>query len=134
MNLLKKHKTLVISAIVTILGFGAWIIYQYVFSAPLSTNEIAVEYQGTAEEFKQWLQTDFEQWNNKIVQIRGTITEVAEEGILLNDNIYCQLENKPINIAKNDVITLKGRVIGHDELLEETKLNQCIITQLEEHF
>ena len=70
MNLLKKHKTLVISAMVTILGFGAWIIYQYVFSAPLSINEIAVEYQGTAEEFKQWLQTDFEQWNNKIVQIR----------------------------------------------------------------
>lgn len=129
MNLSKKNKTLVIVAIVGLLGIGAWTIYHYVFSAPLSTNEIAVEYQGTVEEFKQLLQSDFEKWHNKIVQISGTITEINEQGVLLNHDVYCQFEDKPINAAENDIITLKGRVIGYDELLEETKLNQCIIIQ-----
>ena len=129
MNLSKKNKTLVIAAIVALLGVGAWTIYHYVFSAPLSTNEITAVFQGTVEEFKQLLQSHFEKWNNKIVQISGTITEINEDGILLNHDVYCQFEDKLINVAEDDVITLKGRVIGYDELLEETKLNQCIIIQ-----
>ena len=129
MSLLKKNKTAFIFAALMMLGIGLWSAYQYLFAAPLSTNEIATEYQGSAEDFYQLLQTDFEQWHNKIVQISGTITEINGEGILLNHKIYCQFEDKLTNAAENDVITLKGRVIGYDELLEETKLNQCIIIQ-----
>lgn len=129
MNLLKKNKTAFIFAALMMLGIGLWSAYQYVFAAPLTTNNIAAEYQGSAEDFYQLLQTDFEQWHNKIVQISGTITEINGEGILLNHNIYCQFEDKLTSAAENDVITLKGRVIGYDELLEETKLNQCIIIQ-----
>ena len=75
------------------------------------------------------IQADFTQWHNKIIQITGTITAIQEEGILLNQDIYCQFDDKLINAAENEVITLKGRVIGFDELLEEIKLNQCIIIQ-----
>lgn len=129
MNLLKKNKTAVIFTSLVFLSIGFWSAYQYVFSAPLTTNEIAAEYQGSAEDFKQLLQSDYEKWNNTIVQISGTITKINEEGILLNHDVYCQFEDKQINVIEDDVITLKGRVIGYDELLEETKLNQCIIIQ-----
>ena len=129
MNLLKKYKTAFIFGALMMLGIGLWSAYQYLFAAPLSTNEIAAEYQGSAEDFKHLLQSDFEKWHNKIVQISGTITEINEEGILLNHDVYCQFEDKQINVVEDDVITLKGRVIGYDELLEETKLNQCIIIQ-----
>lgn len=129
MNLLKKNKTAFLFAALMLLGIGLWSAYQYLFAAPLSTNEMAAEYQGSAEDFKQLLQGDFEKWNNKIVQISGTITEINEDGILLNHDVYCQLEEKLIKAAENDIITLKGRVIGYDELLEEIKLNQCIIIQ-----
>jgi hypothetical protein len=126
MNLLKKNKTVVI---LILLGIGLWSAYQYVFAAPLTTNEITAEFQGKAEDFKHLIQTDFTQWHNKIIQITGTITAIQEEGILLNQDIYCQFDDKLINAAENEVITLKGRVIGFDELLEEIKLNQCIIIQ-----
>ena len=129
MNLLKKNKTAFLFASLMLLGIGLWTAYQYLFAAPLSTNEIVTEYQGSAEDFKHLLQSDFEKWHNKIVQISGTITEINEEGILLNHDVYCQFEDKQINVVEDDVITLKGRVIGYDELLEETKLNQCIIIQ-----
>lgn len=129
MNLLKKNKTAFVIAALILLGIGLWSVYQYVFAAPLTTNNIAAEYHGTAEDLNQLLQTDFKQWHNQIVQISGTITEINEEGILLNNNIYCQYRDKLTNAAENDIITLKGRIIGYDELLEETKLNQCIIIQ-----
>ena len=126
MNLLKENKTVVI---LILLGIGLWSAYQYVFAAPLTTNEITAAYQGKAEDFKQLVQNDFDQWYNKIIQITGTITAIHEEGILLNQEIYCQFDDKLISAAENEVITLKGRVIGFDELLEEIKLNQCIIIQ-----
>ena len=129
MNLLKKNKTAFLFAALMLLGIGLWTAYQYLFAAPLSSNEIAAEYQGSAEDFKQLLQSDFEKWHNKIVQISGAITKINEEGILLNHDVYCQFEDKQIKAAENDIITVKGRVIGYDELLEETKLNQCIIIQ-----
>ena len=126
MNLLKKNKTIVI---LLLLGIGLWSAYQYVFAKPLTTNEITATYQGEAADFKELVQNDFDEWNNKIIQITGTITAIQEEGILLNQDIYCQFDDKLINAAENEVITLKGRVIGFDELLEEIKLNQCIIIQ-----
>ena len=126
MNLLKKNKTIVI---IILLGIGLWSAYQYVFSKPLTANEITAEYQGEAEDFKQLILTDFDQWHNKVIQITGTVTAIQEEGILLNQNIYCQFDDKLIDATENEAITLKGRVIGFDELLEEIKLNQCIIIQ-----
>ncbi|MGA0283101.1 MAG: hypothetical protein ACO3M5_00175 [Saprospiraceae bacterium] len=129
MNLLKKNREIVILGAIMLLSIGLLLGYRYLFAAPLTTIEITAEYQGSAEYFYQLLQTDYEQWHNKIVQISGIITEINEEGILLNHNIYCQLDEKLTNMAEYDLITLKGRVIGYDELLEETKLNQCIIIQ-----
>lgn len=129
MNLLKENREVVILGAIILLGIGLLVGYRYVFAAPFKTSEIVAEYQGSAEDLKQLLQSDFEKWNNKIVQISGIITEINEDGILLNYDVYCQFEDKPIKAAENDVITLKGRVIGYDELLEETKLNQCIIIQ-----
>lgn len=128
MNLLKKNKTIVI---LVLLGIGLWSAYQYVFKKPLTTDEITAAYQGSAEEFTKLIQNDFEQWNNKIVQITGTTTNIEEAGILLNESIYCQFDKKELlkNCKENETITLKGRVIGFDELLEEIKLNQCIIIQ-----
>jgi len=126
MNLLKKNKTVVL---LILLGIGLWSAYQYVFAAPLTTNEITAAYQGEAADFKQLIQSDFDQWHNKVIQIRGTITAIQEDGILLNQDIYCQFDDKLTNAAENEVITLKGRVIGFDELLEEIKLNQCIVIQ-----
>jgi len=126
MNSLKRNKTIVI---VLILGIGLWTSYQYVFAKPLTMDKISAEYQGEAVDFKRLIQTDFTQWHNKVIQITGTITGIQEEGILLNQDIYCQFDDKLISAAKNVAITVKGRVIGFDELLEEIKLSQCIIIQ-----
>ncbi len=129
MNLLKKNKAVFILAVLLLLSFGLWTFYQYGFTAPSKTNEIPAEYQGSAQDFKQLILTDFDEWHNKIIQITGTVTAIQEDGILLNQNIYCQFETMPTDVVEIDRINLKGRVIGYDDLLEETKLSQCIIIE-----
>lgn len=67
-------------------------------------------------------------WNAKIVEINGTITAIGKKGITLDGKIYCQFK-EGLNTKKlqpNTTITLKGRIIGYDDLLEELKLDQCI--------
>ncbi|MEN8702912.1 MAG: hypothetical protein ABF265_06925 [Polaribacter sp.] len=67
-------------------------------------------------------------WSTKIVKINGLITAIGKKGITLDNKIYCQF-NESLNIKQlqtNTTITLKGRIIGYDDLLEELKLDQCI--------
>ena len=70
-----------------------------------------------------------EEWQDKIVVVSGEVTNIDEKGIMLSSKIYCQLKQvtdlQKINPSNN--ISLKGRIIGYDDLLEELKLDQCII-------
>lgn len=50
------------------------------------------------------------------------------DGIILNESIYCQLDKRSINKEKtNESVIIKGVFVGFDELLMEMKINQCII-------
>jgi len=113
------------------LGIGSYTFYNYVFSAPTKASDIAPEYIGHSDEFKFLVTEDLKGWNNKVVQIKGLITQINDYGVLLNENIYCQFDqdtNLP-SIAVNKEVVIKGKVVGFDELLMEIKLNQCTIIQ-----
>ena len=68
-------------------------------------------------------------WQDKVVVITGAISGTDEKGVILSSSIFCQLKDatKITDLKIEQTITLKGRVIGYDDLLEELKLDQCII-------
>ncbi len=131
MKLLKKNKTIFIIISIVILSVGIISVYQYISRSPKKTVEIAPEYTGNANEFNYLVTDSLPHWINKVVQITGKVTQVNEDGILLNSTIYCQFENiqDTQSITKNQGIVIKGKLVGFDELLMEIKLNQCIIIQ-----
>ena len=106
-------------------------IYQYISLAPKKVVAIIPEYSGNANEFNYLVTDNLSHWISKVVQITGKATQVTQDGILLNGSIYCQFENSQDiqSITKNQNIVIKGKLVGFDELLMETKLNQCIIIQ-----
>ena len=61
--------------------------------------------------------------------ISGKITKLDSQGIMISPNIYCQFLDSIFSkkIQLNDTISVKGRVIGYDDLFEELKLDQCLI-------
>lgn len=127
MNLLKKNKWIVI--VLLLLIVGGYSVYQYAYQPHKTTEELKADFTGTSENFLQKVQHNFDAWNNKTVELSGKITAKDKNGITLNQQIYCQFREdfSSENVTENQQITLKGRVIGYDDLLEELKLDQCII-------
>ena len=63
---------------------------------------------------------------NKTLEINGTITELNEYDLTLDNKIFCQFKSK-IGVVTSKKVSIKGRFIGYDELLEQVKLDQCNI-------
>ncbi|WP_310558345.1 OB-fold protein [Flavobacterium sp.] len=65
---------------------------------------------------------------NKAVEISGKVTSVTDNVIMLDEKVSCQLLVSE-KVALNSKVKIKGRVTGYDDLLEELKLDQCLIVK-----
>lgn len=122
---MRKWIVLLIIIIVTFLG------YHYIYQDHRDIESETAEFTLTAEDITNEFEinpSDAEsKYLNKTIIISGIITELNSNQITLNDKVFCQL-NSATNILKtNQKVTLKGRFIGYDNLLEEIKLDQCYI-------
>lgn len=127
MNLSKKSKWILNILVLGCITF--YTVYRYAYKPHKTIEKLEIEYNGTSHNFIEKVKEDASIWNNKIVLLRGIITSKEDKGITLNSGIYCQFR-EAINSSKlkeGSPISLKGRVIGYDDLLEELKLDQCII-------
>jgi hypothetical protein len=127
MNLSKKNKWILNILVLSFIAF--YTVYRYAYKPHKTIEKLEIEYTGTSLDFIEKVKEDTSIWNNKIVLLSGIITSKEDKGITLNNGIYCQFR-EVINSSKlkeGSPISLKGRVIGYDDLLEELKLDQCII-------
>lgn len=126
MNWLKRNKFLVVLFILLIVGYSA---YKYAYKPHKTIEELKIDFEGSSTDFLQKVSQNFSEWNTKVVQLSGKVTAIDENGISLENQIYCQLKNTDarLSIKENDNIQIKGRVIGYDDLLDELKLEQCIL-------
>lgn len=126
MNLLKKNKLIFLLLLVVLAGYS---VYKYTYKPHKTIEELESNYTGSSSDFLEKANINFDEWNSKVVELTGEITSIDNEGITLNNQIFCQFKvpNKITTLNLNQKITIKGRVIGYDDLLEELKLNQCIL-------
>jgi hypothetical protein len=128
MNFRPKSKFIILlSVVISIIAFPT---YKYIYKPHETIENRKADYKGKANSFLSKITNDgVTNWLNKTIELNGEITSLDSKGILFNNNIYCQLkESSEIKfLQKNQSITIKGIVIGYDDLLEELKLNQCII-------
>jgi hypothetical protein len=84
----------------------------------VTSNEITKEFNENATVAnKKYLE--------KAVAIKGIVTEINANQIIVDNNIVCDLKSKNSKIKLNQSITLKGRVVGFDDFMGEIKLDQC---------
>ncbi|MBT4779363.1 hypothetical protein N9R11_03075 [Polaribacter sp.] len=94
---------------------------------PASIESRQVAFTGTAAEFSPKVQENANEWLNNIVVLEGVLTSKDENGITLNNRIYCQFSTRQKIVVAEQTLQIKGRFIGYDDLLNELKLDQCII-------
>jgi len=124
----KKFRIILFTiAMVGILAFTGYNYVMYGGARNLSSEETAykVSSKSISTEFASNVETANKKYLEKAIVIEGTITKITGTEVIIDDSIICNLKELDPSITKNQVITLKGRVVGYDDLMGELKLDQC---------
>lgn len=91
-------------------------------------------YTITATEIFSEFQTNEKNANtkylDKTIEVAGDISniDVATKSIVINDKLFATFKDViPKTIQSNSKIKIKGRFIGYDALVEELKMDQCVV-------
>jgi len=104
--------------------------YNYVMAPPKNISTSKADFKLNAADFSKEFSSNLadaeKKYGEKVVTLKGTITEVETGGITLNKSVFCKLDDTA-NLKTGTIISVKGLFIGYDELLEVIKLDQCSI-------
>ena len=124
----KKVKIILLSILVIVILAIAGISYvMYGGARNLSNEETAftVTSKNITNEFATNSNDANKKYLEKAIAIQGTITSVTGKEVILDNSIICNLKDLDPSIQKGQAMTLKGRVVGYDDLMSEIKLDQC---------
>lgn len=121
-----------ISAILLLLLLTALIGYNYVYQShreiATETAKFEIASKDLATRFITNLKGAEATYLNITIIVSGDISEITNNNITLNEKVFCQFKTDiKSGINKNKKTKIKGRVIGYDDLLEQVKLDQCVI-------
>ncbi|GAK91699.1 hypothetical protein JCM19297_1651 [Nonlabens ulvanivorans] len=113
-----------------LIGFIAIIGYNYLYQDHVDVNQSKAVASFTATELQE-LFTDQNLQNDQraldqIIEVEGKVTNVDKNTILLDDQVFIEL-SADIKLYENQVIIIKGRCLGYDDLLEEVKIDQAVL-------
>lgn len=126
----KKHKILLIVFLtISLLAISSYYYIMYGGARNVSNEETAftVSSKSIVNEFDSNIEKANKKYLEKAIVIKGTITEITGKEVIIDKTIICDLKNLDISIKKDQVVTLKGRVVGYDDLMGELKLDQCFV-------
>jgi hypothetical protein len=124
---MKKYWTLIAIMLLVVVG------YNYLYKEHRSIETENAKFSLTAQqihsEFNKDALVSLNKYGNETIAISGQVSEINETTITIDDKVFCQFSKKisQKEISLNSKITVKGRFIGYDDLLEQVKLGQCII-------
>lgn len=130
---MKKKIKIAIGIFIAILLIG-YLGYNYVMhggARNLEKEEAA--FVVTASQISSEFTTDINKANakylEKAVAIQGKVTDISENQLIIDNNVICALKEIDNSVKLNQTITVKGRVVGYDDLMGELKLDQCFINK-----
>ncbi len=71
-------------------------------------------------------------YQDKTIQIAGKITNVDAESksVVIDEKLFATfLEAVPNTISVGKQVTIKGRFLGYDDLVEEFKMDQTVVVE-----
>ena len=128
----KKVKIIGIILVVALLiGFS---VFNYVFhggARDLATEEVAftVTSKNISAEFAANVAGATKKYSDKAIAVSGIVTAVSDSIVTIDNTIICNFKTPDTTIKNEQAITVKGRLVGFDDLMGELKLDQCTINK-----
>ncbi len=128
----RRLKILGIIALVIVVSFFS--IRYYVYNAgrrDIQSEEtaFAVSSEAIVTEFSSNATASNKKYLEKTIAVSGVITSIKGEEVILDNSVNCNFLTASISLKKNQKLTIKGRVVGYDDLLGEVRLDQCNLSK-----
>ena len=80
-------------------------------------------------EFREDTNASTEKYLDQTINVTGRITSIDNTSLEIDNSISCYFETamKNNDHLLNTMMTVKGRCLGYDDLLEEIKMDQCVL-------
>lgn len=128
----KKVKIIgVLFVIALIIGFS---VFNYVFhggARDLATEDAAfiVTSKDIIAEFAANVPAATKKYSDKAIAVSGIVTAVSDSIVTIDNTIICNFKSPDTTIKNEQTITIKGRLVGFDDLMGELKLDECSINK-----
>lgn len=123
---MKKQVKIVIALV--FVSLGLYFAYNYIYQDHRNIKgEKAVVSIPASELISYFNKNNSKKVLNKTVQVSGIITEINTKNIILDHKVQCSFDSVLKNLNLNEIIIVKGRCIGFDELFEVVKIDQSSI-------
>lgn len=111
--------------------FIVFTLYKVVTMPPKLMNNKSISYKISAKNFyKEFIQnqTQFNKLHmNEVIGLTGVITSVQDSIIVLDGKIVCITTKPYAHLVPDQLIKIKGKYIGYDELFDNLKLSECLL-------
>lgn len=128
---MKRNVILIILVLALIIGY---LVYSYIYK---SHRDIASEKESftvTADqihsEFKTGEQKANEKYLDKTINVTGSVSslDATENTIVIDEKMFAIFKDKlPSELKVQSKVKIKGRFMGYDDLVEEMKMDQCVL-------
>jgi hypothetical protein len=127
-----RKKIKIIISMAVIIGMIGFFAYNYVMQGGarnLTTEKTNFTVTSTSitSEFTANIEKANKKYLEKAVAIKGKITAYNKNEVILDGIIICSFKNQDSSIKNDQTVTVKGRIVGYDDLMNELKLDQCFI-------
>ena len=124
----KKTKIFVaMAAVAVLIAGGAYYYVMHSGARDLTTEE--TDFAVTTDQINGEFNADIEAANKKYLEkavvVKGKVTNVEGLQIVLDGNVNCEFKQADPSVKVGDMVTIKGRVVGYDDLMGELKLDHC---------
>ena len=116
---------------VLLVGF---FVFNYVFhggARDLATEDavFTVTSKDITAEFTANVPAATKKYSDKAIAISGMVTAITDSIVTIDNTIICNFKTPDTTIKNEQNVTIKGRLVGFDDLMGELKLDQCSINK-----
>ena len=130
--ILSGRKPIVYAALALAGAALVFAVYEYNRPASNRTMEsstVAISAQELHSGFLSGDSLQCSEWLNQIVEVTGKVQSVEGATVLLVPGVVCTFEESPDRAQglEGSEVTLKGRVLGFDDLFNEVRMDFCLV-------
>lgn len=121
----------IILSLMILLVFG-FLGYEYIMTSgernlDSEKTEFILTSKAILSEYSLNIELSNKKYLEKAVAISGVVTSVKNHEVIIDNIVICNFTTIDKNIKIDQNVSIKGRVVGFDDLMGELQMDKCIL-------